>query len=189
GDLVLNNQQAWRGSVGVSRYKGIVSPAYLVLSLSEKIDADFADYFFRDSAMVSQYLISSKGVGTIQRNLYWGHLRRANIALPPKEEQAAIAKFLDIKTAQIDKAIGIKEKQIELLQERRQILIHNAVTRGLNPDAPMKDSGVEWIGEIPAHWEVESFKSVLFERNEKNDPIKSKERLSLSIDKGVTPYA
>ena len=76
------------------------------------------------------------------------------ISIPPTTEQTAIAKFLDRKTALIDQAIGIKEKQIELLKERRQILIHKAVTRGLNPNVKMKDSGVEWIGEIPEGWEV-----------------------------------
>ena len=154
GDFVLNNQQAWRGSVGVSTYRGIVSPAYLVLKLSPKVDAKFANYFFRNSAMVSQYLINSKGVGTIQRNLYWQHLKRSDVVLPPTEEQTQIAEFLDQKTLEIDQAIAIKEQQITLLNERKQIVIQKAVTQGLNPNVPMKDSGVEWIGQIPEHWEI-----------------------------------
>jgi len=158
GNLVLNNQQAWRGSVGVSKFEGIVSPAYIVLELSNEIDPIYANYIFRDSSMVSFYLISSKGVGTIQRNLYWPQLKRAIIAIPPLPEQTAIAAFLDRKTALIDKAIAIKQKQIELLKERRQILIQRAVTRGLNPNAKMKDSGVEWIGEIPEGWEVKKLR-------------------------------
>jgi type I restriction enzyme S subunit len=80
--------------------------------------------------------------------------------IPPLPEQAAIAQFLDRKTALIDKAIGIKEKQIELLKERRQILIHKAVTRGLNPDVKLKPSGVEWIGDIPEHWEVKPLRFI-----------------------------
>jgi type I restriction enzyme S subunit len=158
GNLVLNNQQAWRGSVGVSKYYGIVSPAYIVLSLSKDFDHDFANYLFRDSTMVSHYLVCSKGVGTIQRNLYWPQLKRVNVMIPPLQEQTAIAEFLDRKTALIDQAIDIKQKQIELLKERRQILIHKAVTRGLNPNVKMKDSGVEWIGEIPEYWELKRFK-------------------------------
>jgi type I restriction enzyme S subunit len=158
GNLVLNNQQAWRGSVGVSKYSGIVSPAYIVLSLSNEIDYDFANYLFRDRTMVSHYVVCSKGVGTIQRNLYWPQLKRVNVCLPPLPEQTAIAHFLDRKTALIDQAIDIKQKQIELLKERRQILIHKAVTRGLNPKVKMKDSGVEWIGEIPEGWEVKPLK-------------------------------
>lgn len=158
GYLVLNNQQAWRGSVGVSRYSGIVSPAYIVLELSNNINSDFANYLFRDGTMVSYYLICSKGVGTIQRNLYWPQLKRANVCFPPLPEQTVIAAFLDRKTALIDQAIDIKQKQIELLKERRQILIHKAVTRGLNPNVKMKDSGVKWIGEIPEGWVVKRLK-------------------------------
>ena len=172
GDFVLNNQQAWRGSVGVSDYQGIVSPAYLILKLSEEINPRFGNYFFRDRNMVSQYLICSKGVGTIQRNLYWPQLKRVSIALPSLTEQTAIANFLDIKTAQIDEAIAIKGKQIDLLKERKQIIIQQAVTQGISyegqPDAPMKDSGVDWIGKIPEHWQVKRLKYVLDERNERS---------------------
>src|ERR1043165_6070856 len=113
GDFVLNNQQAWRGSVGVSPYEGIVSPAYFVLSLSAELNPSFANYLFRDGAMVSQYLICSRGVGTIQRNLYWQELKRVTVCLPPPEEQSAIVKFLDVKTTLIDQAIVIKKNQIE----------------------------------------------------------------------------
>lgn len=87
---------------------------------------------------------------------------------PPIQEQTAIANFLDRKTALIDQAIAIKQKQIELLKERRQILIHKAVTRGLDPNVKLKDSGVEWIGEIPEGWEVKRLKYVLDERNERS---------------------
>lgn len=154
GNLVLNNQQAWRGSVGVSNYEGIVSPAYLILELSNKFDPHYANYLFRNGSMVSHYLIASKGVGTIQRNLYWGNLRRTPIFIPPLSEQQKIAQFLDDKTAKIDQAVDLAEKQIALLKEHKQILIQNAVTRGLNPDVPLKDSGVEWIGQVPEYWEV-----------------------------------
>ena len=158
GNLVLNNQQAWRGSVGISNYEGIVSPAYLILELSNKFDPHYANYLFRNGSMVSHYLIASKGVGTIQRNLYWGNLRRTPIFIPPLSEQQKIAQFLDDKTAKIDQAVDLAEKQIALLKEHKQILIQNAVTRGLNPDVPLKDSGVEWIGQVPEHWEILSIK-------------------------------
>jgi type I restriction enzyme S subunit len=81
-------------------------------------------------------------------------IANAEIPFPPLPEQRAIAAFLDNKSAKIDQAVRIKEAQIKLLRERRQILIQQAVTRGLNPGAPMKDSGIDWIGEIPAHWKV-----------------------------------
>lgn len=84
--------------------------------------------------------------------------KNSAIIIPPIEEQKRIAEFLDKKTAQIEQAISQKQQLIELLKERRQIVIHNAVTRGLNPDAPMKPSGIDWIGEIPAHWKVKKLK-------------------------------
>lgn len=87
-------------------------------------------------------------------------LMNHSFAVPPKPEQTAIANFIDQKTTQIDKAIRVKEQQITLLKERKQILIQNAVTRGLNPNAPMRDSGVEWIGEVPGHWELLRLKNV-----------------------------
>lgn len=120
------------------------------------------------------------------------HLTREKLAnveflFPPVIEQKAIADFLDRKTAEIDKAGAVKEKQIALLKERKQILIQNAVTRGLNPDAPMRDSAVEWIGEIPAHWEVRRVKHLfrlVMEPSEKNN---DHELLSVYSDIGVKP--
>jgi type I restriction enzyme, S subunit len=154
GDLVLNNQQAWRGSVGVSRHIGIVSPAYLVLSLDARINSNFANLLFRERTMVGQYLVCSKGVGSIQRNLYWPYLKRVSIFLPPPEEQAAIARYLDYMDRRIRRYISVKQKLIKLLTEQKQAIIHQAVTRGLDPDVPLKESGVEWLGQVPAHWEV-----------------------------------
>src|SRR5690606_35567998 len=96
----------------------------------------------------------------VRQTISFAHIANSFLIYPPIEEQTAIANFLDSKTSQIDKAIAQKEKLIELLKERRQILIHKAVTRGLEPNVKMKDSGVEWIGEIPAHWEVKKLKFV-----------------------------
>ena len=103
GDLVLNNQQAWRGSVGVSKYQGIVSPAYLVIALNNRLNQRFSDLLFRDRVMVDQYLVASKGVGSIQRNLYWPHCKRASALVPPLQEQAAIVRFLDHADEQIQR--------------------------------------------------------------------------------------
>ena len=154
GDFVLNNQQAWRGSVGVSEYSGIVSPAYLVLSLSPRFSARYANLLFRDQSLVSQYLICSKGVGTIQRNLYWPHLKRVAVVVPPPDEQAAIVRFLDWANGRLERAIRAKRKVIALRNEQKQAIIHRAVTRGLDPDVPLKPSGIPWLGDIPQHWET-----------------------------------
>ena len=159
GDFVLNNQQAWRGSVGVSQYKGIVSPAYIVLSLNDCWNPVYANYLLRTTLMVSQYLIFSKGVGTIQRNLYYPELKRVSVILPSLPEQTAIVRYLDYVDRRVRRLTRVKRKLVTLLKEQKQAIIHRAVTRGLDPNAPMKDSGVEWLSEVPAHWEVRKLKT------------------------------
>jgi len=109
------------------------------------------------------------------------------LAWPGFQQQELIARFLDNKTTQIDEAIAIKEQQIALLKERKQIIIQNAVTQGLDPTVPMKDSGVDWIGEIPAHWELKKVKNIfrmVMEPSEKNN---DHELLSVYTDIGVKP--
>mgnify|MGYP003584268684 CR=1 FL=1 len=168
GDFVLNNQQAWRGSVGVSKYSGIVSPAYLVLDVRNDLDPSYANFLFRDRRMVSQYLVCSKGVGSIQRNLYWPHLKRVTIVIPPTDEQVHIAKVAKGKTIQINKFIRNKRRLIELLKEQKQNVINQAVTRGLDPKVKFKPSGVEWIGDIPERWDVRRLKYLLREVDERS---------------------
>jgi len=160
GDFVLNNQQAWRGSVGVSSHSGIVSPAYLVLALSGRYSSRYANLLLRDQSMVSQYLVCSKGVGTIQRNLYWPHLKRVGVVVPPPDEQAAIVRFLDWANGRLERTIRAKRKTIALLDEQKQAVIHRAVTRGLDPSVSLKPSGIAWLGDIPQHWEVRKVRTV-----------------------------
>lgn len=139
GDFVLNNQQAWRGSVGVSKFTGVVSPAYFVLSLSEVLTLDFANLLFRDRSMVSQYLVSSRGVGTIQRNLYWPYLKQITVAVPPVSEQTKIIRRLDKATADIDTAIANAQRQIDLLREYRTRLIADVVTGQVDVRGALED--------------------------------------------------
>ncbi|CAG4927368.1 restriction endonuclease subunit S [Acidithrix sp. C25] len=158
GDLVLNNQQAWRGSVGVSCHHGIISPAYIVLELPCGIDSEFANYLVRCPAIVDQFVIASKGVGDIQRQIFWPFLRYVQIPLPPLDEQAVIVKFLNYMDRRIRRYIGAKQKLIKLLEEQKQAIIHRAITRGLDSDVRLKPSGVEWLGDVPEHWKVERLK-------------------------------
>ena len=161
GDFVLNNQQAWRGSVGVSRFNGIISPAYFVFSMSNSCDPEYMDFALRDGSMVQQYETSSRGVGTIQRNIFAPWLLQCLIALPPLSEQRLIASFLDAKCAEIDALTADIQTQIDTLEQYKRSVITVAVTKGLNPDVEMKDSGIEWIGKIPAHWEIIRGKYIL----------------------------
>lgn len=183
GDFVLNNQQAWRGSVGVSQYRGIVSPAYYVFELSKLINPRFGNYLFRDSVMVNQFVLSSKGVGSIQRNLYYPMLKRIRVPLPPITEQEQIVKYLDFKLAKINKFIKAKKRLINVLKEQKQAVINQSVTKGLNPNVKMKPSGIEWIGDIPEHWEIKPLRQLLRPISIKNRP--NLPLLSVVREKGV----
>lgn len=111
------------------------------------------------------------------------------VTLPSMPEQQKIADFLDEKCKHIDAVLEKTRASIEEYKQLKQSVITKAVTKGIRPNRPMKDSGIEWIGEIPEDWNIETFRHIFIERNEKNIPIKTEERLSLSIDKGVTLYA
>ena len=159
GDLVVNKMKAWQGSMGISAYKGIVSPAYITCKINAvKIHPEYLHQLLRCNLYIGEYNRLSYGVRVGQWDMHYEDFKHITTTIPPIREQVSIANFLSQKTTLIEQAIGIKEKQIELLKERRQILIHKAVTRGLNPDVKLKDSGVEWIGEIPEHWEVKALK-------------------------------
>jgi type I restriction enzyme S subunit len=154
GDLTVNKMKAWQGSVAISNYRGIVSPAYHVYSPLHSENSRFLHYLMRCDRYTAAHLSLSKGIRVNQWDLQPEYHSRMAILLPPMEEQATIATFLDHETTKIDALIAEQQRLIELLQEKRQAVISHAVTKGLNPDAPMKDSGVEWLGEVPAHWDV-----------------------------------
>lgn len=134
----------------------------LIARPNNRAETRYLAYMLNSSSFRKQVQRAVKGVKVF--SISQGLLKNLEILLPPLPEQRVIAAFLDGKCATIDEAVRIKEEQIRLLTERRQILIQEAVTRGLNPNAPMKDSGIDWIGQIPAHWEVKRFK-YLFEQS------------------------
>ena len=154
GDLVSNIMLAWNGSLGVSPFNGITSPAYSVYRFESQCSEGYFHYLLRTGPYKAEFKRRSTGVIESRLRLYSDDFFDVVGMLPSYDEQVAIATFLDVKTSQIDEAIAIKQKQIELLKEHKQITIQKAVTQGLNPDAPMKDSGSDWIGEIPEHWDI-----------------------------------
>ena len=161
GDIIIrptdlqNDKTSLR--TGIAKDKGIITSAYLNLSVNGANSNKYYHYLLH--AIDTNKVIYGLGSG-LRQNLSYEDFKRFSFPVPTPQEQTAIAKFLDRKTEQIDQAIEIKQRQIELLKERRQILIHKAVTRGLNPDAPLKPSGVDWLGDIPEHWEVKRFRNV-----------------------------
>ncbi|MEM7549536.1 MAG: restriction endonuclease subunit S [Bacteroidota bacterium] len=158
GQFGMNKMKAWQGSYGVSKYRGIVSPAYYVFKFTKDIDSQFFNWAIRSKQYVSFFGQASDGVRIGQWDLSRDRMKKIPFVIPPIIEQTRIATFLDKKTAQIDQAIAQKEQLIELLKERRQIMIHKAVTQGIDPYVKMKDSGVEWIGKIPEHWKIKKLK-------------------------------
>jgi type I restriction enzyme, S subunit len=153
GDLAVNKMKAWQGSVAISEHRGIVSPAYHVYTPLHSENQRFLHYLMRCDRYITGYLSISKGIRINQWDLQPEYHSRMPVLLPLLEEQTAISIFLDSETAKIDALIFEQQRLIKLLQEKRQAVISHAVTKGLNPNAPMKDSGVEWLGEVPEHWE------------------------------------
>ena len=158
GQFGMNKMKAWQGSYGISKYTGIVSPAYYVFDLSDEIYPNFFNIAIRSKFYVGFFGSASDGVRIGQWDLNKTRMREIPFVFPSLDQQKRIYEFLSVKTEQIDQAIALKQQQIEKLGEYKQIVIQNAVTKGLDPNAPMKDSGVEWIGDIPEHWDVKKLK-------------------------------
>ena len=151
GDFVIS-LRSFQGGIEYSYCRGIISPAYTVLKVHH-LSEPYFKHLAKSPSFIDLLKSSVTGIREGQ-NIDYNKLKVEFMPIPTIEEQQAIASYLDKATAKIDEAIAQQQKMIDLLNERKQIIINNAVTKGLNPDAPMKDSGVDWIGEIPEHWEV-----------------------------------
>lgn len=155
-DLVIHAMDAFAGAIGVSDSDGKATPVYsaCVPRQPNTVDPNFYAYYMRHLAL-SGFLVSlAKGIRERSTDFRFNDFAELEIPFPSLPEQRAIVAFLDEKCAKADGAVKIKEEQIALLRERRHIIIQDAVTHGINPSAPMKDSCIDWIGQIPAHWEV-----------------------------------
>lgn len=159
GDIIFRPTDLQNDKVSLrsamSDYKGIITSAYLNLRLKKTANSRFYHYFFR--ALDNNKIIYGLGSG-LRQNISYEDFRRFPFPLPPKPEQETIANFLDEACGKLDTVVAQKQKMITLLKERKQALIQKAVTRGLEEDVALKDSGVEWIGEIPVGWEVKRLK-------------------------------
>lgn len=131
--------------------EGIITSAYLGLQVKGNNNDKYLYYFLHDWDITKEIYRHGNG---LRQSLSWNDLRDNSVLRPPLSEQDAIVRYLDTATSEIDKAIAMQQKMIDLLNERKQIIIQNAVTKGLDENVEMKESGVEWIGRIPKHWEV-----------------------------------
>lgn len=153
-DLVINIMLAWMGGLGVSKYEGIVSPAYCIYKLCDSSNPRFLHFLYKTPLYLAEFARRSSGVIPSRWRMYTDDFGQVLSLLPPRKEQDAIVSYLDSVTSKIDEAIAQQQKMIDLLNERKQIIINDAVTKGLDPKAKMKDSGIDWIGQIPEHWET-----------------------------------
>ncbi len=168
GDIVINSMNLVIGSVGQSREFGVTSSVYIIYApRTEDINATYYSYIFRNRSFQKHMARFGKGIMELRESIKPIDLKNQILPIPPKDTQDKIVEFLDEKTATIDRIIEKKQRQIELLKEKRAAVINHTVTKGLDPKAKLVDSGVEWMGEIPSDWDKEKLKFVAPLRNTK----------------------
>lgn len=183
GDLVVHGMDGFAGSIGVSDSRGKGSPVLNVLDSDE--DKRFLMYCLRGLAYRDVYMAMATGIRVRSCNLNWKKLSELPLAIPERSEQLNISSFLDQKCAEINKAIEAAEESIEEYKLYKKSVIFQAVTKGLDPNVPMKDSGIEWVGSIPASWTTTRIKNLLAEKSVKGRPDETV--LSLYREYGIIP--
>lgn len=159
GDFVIS-LRSFQGGIEYAYYQGIISPAYTVMTSNNTITNDYFRHLAKSKTFIELLQMCVTGIREGQ-NIDYGKLKNFRLPVPPREEQDQIVKYLDWQISKINKLIKAKKKQIELLNEQKQAVINKAVTKGLDDTVPMKDSGVDWIGEIPEDWEVISLRRAI----------------------------
>ena len=157
-DLVINIMLAWNRGLAVTKYEGIVSPAYCVFSIIDESDPRFLNYLVRTDEYTLYFKAFSSGVIDSRLRIYPDTFGRLFCGIPAFSEQIQIAEFLDRETEKIDELVAEQQRLIDFLKEKRQAVISHAVTRGLNPNVKLKPSGIKWLGDIPVHWKVSAIK-------------------------------
>ena len=167
GNFVINKMKAWQGSMAVSKYNGIVSPAYYVyIFIDNTINKEYFHYLLRNKSYTPEFRRLSGGIREGQWDLSEQAFGNVLICIPPLEEQKKIADFLDDKCAQIDEITKVLEKKISKLEQYKKVLIKDAVTKGID-GAKLVDSGIDWIGKIPEHWRLIPNKYLFVETTDK----------------------
>ena len=165
GDFVMNIMLAWNGSYAVSDYDGIVSPAYCVFKYRKDCCKKYFHYLLRTDGYPSAFKTMSRGVIDSRLRLYPEQFYTFPVIIPSIDEQQRIADYLDKKCAEIDGLIELQEQMIAQLTDYKQSVITEAVTKGINPDAQLVPSGIDWIGDVPEEWKVCQLKRFLLFQN------------------------
>lgn len=184
--IVANSMNILIGSVGICHYYGCVSPVYYVFKPKENENLSYLNYIFQLEQFQKELRRYANGILEIRLRVSSANILKRYVAFPSREEQKNISEYLDRKCAQIDALIANAEQQIEKLKAYKQSIITETVTKGLDPDVTMKDSEVEWIGEIPEHWNTIRVKQLLCERKERS-VNGEEEPLSMSQKLGLVP--
>jgi type I restriction enzyme, S subunit len=158
GQLVMNRMQAWSGMFAVASQEGLVSPDYSVFEPRSKIESNYLERLFKTPLYIGQFARCSKGIGSGFNRLYTPDFGAIPLLKPSEEEIKSIANFVKDFERRINRLIRSKRRLIELLNEQKQAIIHQAVTRGLDPNVRLKPSGIEWLGDVPEHWEESRLK-------------------------------
>jgi type I restriction enzyme S subunit len=162
GDIAYNKMRAWQGAIGASSFRGIVSPAYVVVRpRGASSSSAYFHELFRTPMFAKEAERWSYGITSDMWSLRSEHFRMIYVAVPPADEQSAIVRFLHHADARIRRYVGAKQKLIKLLEEQMHAIIHRAVTRGLDESVRFKPSGVEWLGNVPEHWEVSQLRRLV----------------------------
>lgn len=186
GQLLENRMQAWSGMFGCSHIEGCVSPDYSVFSpYDSNVVTEYYACLFRIPIFVQQFANASKGIGDGFNRLYTPQFHKIYAIVPSTIEQHAIVFYLDTKCSKLDMFISNKEKEITLLQEMKQRVITDAVTRGLNPNVKFRSTNIPWLPEIPEHWQIKPIRSLLREVTEKSE-TGDEELLSLLQYTGIS---
>ena len=160
GDIAYNTMCMWQGAVGVAPVDGLISPAYVVARPFSEVDSRYYAYLFRTPAYMREVNKFSRGIVSNRNRLYWGEFKQMPSAFPPLNEQTKIADFLDGHGRLVARIVRNKRRLIDLLNEQKQAIIGRIITRGLNPNASTKPTGIYWMTEVPTHWEVRKLKQV-----------------------------
>lgn len=164
GDIAYNMMRMWQGAVGIAPVDGLVSPAYVVARAFPEIDAAYYAYLFRTAAYMREIDTFSRGIVPDRNRLYWESFKQMSSAYPPLDEQRLIVHFLNWHGAQTVRLIRAKKQLIALLNEEKRVLIHRAVTRGIDPNVKLKPSRIPWLGDFPENWDVLPLKRVTISR-------------------------
>jgi len=166
GDYVINSRSDRKGSSGLSSLDGSVSLINIVLTPREG-NGKYYHYLLRSYYWIEEYYRNGRGIVADLWTTRFSEMKSIVLPIPPRPEQDQIVRYLDWKVSMINKYINAKKKQIELLKERKQAIINQAVTKGLDMNVPMKDSGIDWLGKIPAHWNIRRLKTLTSLSNQK----------------------